>query len=194
MSLPNPFIPSENPFMAAAAADAADQERKRARRLRRVDRGRACLRAEAQPPRAQAAATVVFVASTLLAYDRADEALTEALVATHLSACSLRTSRLPLGLALRLYVGLIIDAAGVPQPALTLECLWAQFGPALDRFGDLETLSLLQACHRLNRAFECERADRVRSAASGFCRGLGPACPKGTTPLAALRRRADSPS
>ncbi|WP_147027680.1 hypothetical protein [Methylobacterium oxalidis] len=125
-------------------------------------------------PHARSTAARAFALCALLAHDRADESLAETLSGVHLTACSLRTSRLAFDLVLRLYVGLIVDAAGLADPAGTLACLWPHLGRALGEFGDLEVLGVLAACQRLALAVESERADRVIVAALRLCRRLMP--------------------
>lgn len=171
---PQPVSAPTNPFMVAALFALPEGEKRRQRHLRCLAHALATLPTAETAPHARRSAARAFCLCILLAHDRADESLADALAGVHLTACSLRTSRLALDLVLRLHVGLILDAAGIADPAGTLARLWQHLGPALSEFGDLEVLGVLSACQRLALVVENERADRIIAAALRLCRRLMP--------------------
>lgn len=162
-----------NPWMIAAGSGVAERRARRERHLRRLDRLLRVL-AVAEPPRARSTAVQAFCTYALLAHDRADEGLMDTLAGIHITACSLRTSALNRTLVLQLYLGVIVDAAGLADPAGALAGLWPYLGRAVAGFGDLEALALLTACERLAYAVAGERPRLVLHAAHDLCRHLAP--------------------
>lgn len=162
-----------NPWMIAAGSGVAERHARRERHLRLLDRLLRGL-AVAEPARARSTAVQAFCTYALLAHDRADESLMDTLAGIHLTACSLRTSALNRTLVLQLYLGVIVDAAGLADPAGALDGLWPHLGRAVAGFGDLEALALLTACQRLAHAVEGERPGPVLRAARDLCCQLTP--------------------
>ncbi|KQO86001.1 hypothetical protein ASF36_25130 [Methylobacterium sp. Leaf90] len=160
--------------MVAAGSGVAERRARRERHLRRLARLLPALAIAEPTPRARSTALRAFCTYALLAHDRADEGLTDTLAGIHLTACSLRTSALNRTLVLQLYLGVIVDAAGLADPAGALDGLWPHLGRAVAGFGDLEALALLTACQRLAHAVEGERPGPVLRAARDLCCQLTP--------------------
>ncbi|CAO4167195.1 hypothetical protein AFFFEF_00915 [Methylorubrum extorquens] len=163
-----------NPFMAAAGSGVAERRARRERHLRRLARLLPALAIAEPTPRARSTVVRAFCTYALLAHDRADEGLTDTLAGIHLTACSLRTSAFNRALVLQLYLGVIVDAAGLADPAGALAGLWLHLGRAVAGFRDLEALALLTACERLAYAVAGERPRLVLHAAHDLCRYLTP--------------------